>query len=167
MFLGLPAKFLVDEKEEKEECRYCHEKVMFCALARTRAQTKMEKEEDEKDSEDPSSKETMIDETNDESTSGRESLVEWLNKLKARLCLGDGNNLIDHNHDYKTDLILTRETYLRWINKFFSLGPLFRTSCILAGCDLSRKRVDFSTMDIKKEGSGILLRSAQTHLRRI
>ena len=163
VFLGLPAKFLVDEKVDKEECRYCHEKVMFCALARTRAQAKMEKKEDEKDSEDPSSKETMIDETNDESTSGRESLVEWLNKLKARLCLGDGNNLIDHNYDYKTDLILTRETYLRWINKFFSLGPLFRTSCILAGCDLSRKRIDFSTVDIKKEGCGLLLRSAQTH----
>ena len=90
-------------------------------------------------------------------------MVEWLNKLKAKLSLGDGDNLIDHNYDYKTDLTLTKETYIRWTNKFFSLGPLFRTSCILAGCDLSRKKVDFSMVDIKKEGSGILLRSAQTH----
>ena len=68
-------------------------------------------------------------------------MVEWLNKLKAKLSLGDGDNLIDHNYDYKTDLTLTKETYIRWTNKFFSLGPLFRTSAILAGCNLSRKKV--------------------------
>ena len=122
--IGLPAKFLMDEKEEKEKCSYCHEKVMFCALARTRAQAKMEKEEDEKDS-DPNNGGTMNDDTNAKSINGKESLVDWLSNLKANLSLGDGNNLIDHNYEFKTALILTKANYLKWTSKFFSLEQIF------------------------------------------
>jgi hypothetical protein len=45
----------------------------------------------------------------------------------------------------------------------FSLPQMFRTCCILAACDLTRAKIDYNAADIKREGQGILLRSAQKH----
>ena len=89
--------------------------------------------------------------------------MDWLDRVKGRLTLESEDNLLDPHYENETELILSRKTYLKWTGAFFSLIQMFRASCILAVCDLTRKGVDFNTVDIKKEGQGLLLRSAQTH----
>ena len=45
-YLGLPAKFLTEDKSEKERCNSCQEEPEYCALVMTRARAKAEQKED-------------------------------------------------------------------------------------------------------------------------
>ena len=58
-------------------------------------------------------------------------------------------------------MTLDKETYQRWISKFFTMDSLMRAAAWLA-C-LYTKGMDTFNMNIKKEAWGLILRSAQRH----
>ena len=140
-FLGLPSKFLTENKENKDTCNFCHEDVSRCALARTRGQTKRESEEDASELEEREQEAREAREAKTDETSKGSPLLNWLGKLNERLALDPhSSNLLDPHYENKSDRVLSKETYLQWTGTFFSLPQLFRTCCNLAAWDLGRKK---------------------------
>ena len=87
-YLGLPAKFLSEDKEEKERCDFCQVEYESCALVMTRAQSKMSREVDK----DPTNDFPL----NPMENSKKWSIKAWAKRVKGILHLGDNNNLLDH-----------------------------------------------------------------------
>ena len=87
-YMGLPAKFLTEDKEEKERCDFCQEEYEHCALVMTRAQFKAEQEEDRNVADD-----SPPNPTNDNK---KGLLRTWAKRVKGILHLGSGENLLDH-----------------------------------------------------------------------
>ena len=83
----------------------------------------------------------------------------WAKRVKGTLNLGSGDNLLDHKYVMKLTLTLEKETYKRWINKFFSIERLLRAAACLV-C-LHTTGMDTSNIDNRKEAWGLMLRSAQ------
>ena len=80
-----------------------------CALARTRAQTKRESEEDSKELEEQEQEDREISEVESDEIGGRKSLVDWLGKLKERLALDPhSSNLLDPHYENKSNWILSK-----------------------------------------------------------
>ena len=101
-YLGLPAKFLTEDKGEKERCNFCQEEYKHCALVMTRAQSKAEQEEDWSSSDDSQS--------NPANNSQKRLLRAWAKRVKGLLHIGSGNNLLDHQYNMKLSLTLERRS---------------------------------------------------------
>ena len=108
-FLGLPSKFLTENKESKDSCNFCHEDRSRCALARTRGQAKKESEEDaieleEQEQEAREAKEGKADET----IKGN-PMLNWLGKINRKLSLDlHSANLLDPHYENKSDRVLSK-----------------------------------------------------------
>ena len=152
-YLGLPAKFLTEDKSEKERCNSCQEEPEYCALVMTRARAKAEQKEDLSSSDDSQS-----DSADD---SQKRLLRAWAKRVKGILHIGSGDNLLDHQYDMKLSLTLEKEVYKKWTSKFFSMERLIRAAACLV-C-LHTKGMDTSNIDNRKEAWGLILRSAQRH----
>ena len=98
------------------------------------------REPEHKPSESLEEQEQEVKETSEaesDETGGKNSLVNWLGRLKERLALDPhSSNLLDPHYENKSDRVLSKETYLQWTGTFFSLPQLFRTCCNLAAWDL-------------------------------
>ena len=163
-FLGLPKKFLTEKDKEVDKCNYCLEDQTRCALARTRAQARREREEDEREVEEEQEITTEEVEEKEDISVARRKMIRWLEGTKEKFYI-DANspNLIDSRQECRLDTILTEEKYLTWCQSFFGLQKMFRACCMLASLEMTRLGLDYSIMEIKKEGQGILLRSGQRY----
>ena len=103
--MGLPAKFLTEDKGEKERCDFCQVEYDHCALVMTRAQSKAEQEEDRNSADD-----SPPNPTNDNQ---KGLLKAWAKRMKGILHLGSGDNLLDHQYVMKLSLTLEKEIYKR------------------------------------------------------
>ena len=71
----------------------------------------------------------------------------------------NGENLIDHYHQFKLKTVLSRQACDRWSSKFFLLVKMLRAAYMLASLKLCRA----THMEVRREALGILLRSLQLH----
>jgi hypothetical protein len=164
-FLGLPRKFLTEKAQSPaEKCNYCFEDQDRCALARTRAQDKREREEDAKEVEKEQEATPNRMEEEQETSRIRRKMIDWLGGTKGRFQLdSNSHNLLDPHQECRLSTILTEEKYLKWNSKFFGLQELFRACCMLASLELTALKVKYDIMDVKKEAQGILIRTGQKY----
>ena len=161
-FLGLPKKFLTEKDKDVDKCNYCYEDQTRCALAKTRAQARKEKEEDEREAEEEQEIATEEVEEEEDVSVVRRKMIRWLEGTKEKFYIDSNSpNLIDSRQECRLNTILTKKKYLTWCQSFFGLQKMFRACCMLASLEMTRLGLNYSIMEVKKEGQGILLRSGQ------
>ena len=163
-YLGLPKKFLTEKVKEGEKCNYCLEDQTKCALARTRAQERREREEDaEEEKIEQNGGPDKTEEEKDISMT-RRKMIQWLERTKGKM-QPEPNlpNLVDPHYECKLSVIIPEEKYKMWNMKFFGLQRLFRACCMLASVEMTALGESYGMLEVKKEGLGILLRSGQKY----
>ena len=116
-YKGLPSRFLQEPREETE-CGECLGEER-CAVVRTRAMQKEEKEALRKNK-------------------ARITYHKWENSMRTLGQVGHTErNLLDHHDALTLTLTLSKEIYDRWSAKFFLISKMLRAAAILSSLELA------------------------------
>ena len=94
-------------------------------------------------------------------------MADWLAKTMSSFHLDTNSpNLLNTHQECKLTLTLSKESYSRWMSKFFKLQSLFNSYCMLAALTMTALGIEYSSVDVKRESQGILIRTDQLHYRK-
>ena len=114
-----------------------------CTLAKKRAQTKKEKDEDATEAVKEREATLEIAKREEEGITPRERMADWLAKTMSSFHLDTNSpNLLNTHQECKLTLTLSKESYSRWMSKFFKLQSLFNSYCVLAALNMTSHDIE-------------------------